>query len=162
MTYKYPKSLWVIAEEIADWRTTLNKGNRSNNPRFDRGEKNNYVDVLGVVGELIVLDYLTEKNIPYKMIKILNPYPSKEADFTVKSKKIDVKATEDSKYKSVLVNEEAHKKGLGKIYLYWFVYILDKENCEFYFANYKDVNNWECKLMKYTNAFFIKKDLLSL
>ena len=47
MTYKYPKSLWVIAEEIADWRTTLNKSNRSNNPRFDRGEKNNYVDVLG-------------------------------------------------------------------------------------------------------------------
>ena len=72
MTYKYPKSLWVIAEEIADWRTTLNKSNRSNNPRFDRGEKNNYVDVLGVVGELIVLDYLTEKNnMTYKYPKSL-------------------------------------------------------------------------------------------
>ncbi len=162
MTYKYPKSLWVIAEEIADWRTTLNKRNRNNNPRFDRGEKNNYVDILGVVGELIVLDYLTEKNINYEMIKLLNPYPSKEADFTVKNKKIDVKATENSKYQSVLVNEEAHKKGLGKIDLYWFVYILEKENCEFYFANYNDVSNWECKLMKYTKAFFIKKDLLSL
>ena len=33
------------------------------------------------------------------------------------------KATEDSKYKSVLVNEEAHKKGLNKIDLYWFVFI---------------------------------------
>jgi hypothetical protein len=161
MNYKYPKSLWVIAEEIAAWRTTLNKSNRSNNPRFDRGKKNNYVDVLGIVGELIVLDYLIEKNINYEMTKLLNPYPSKEADFTVRNKKIDVKATESSKYQSVLVNEEAHKKGLGKIDLYWFVYILDKENCEFYFANYNDVSNWKCKLMKYTNAFFIKKDLLS-
>ena len=156
MKYRYPKSLWIIAEEIANGRTTLNKSNRSNNPRFDRGKKNNYVDILGVVGELIVLDYLTAKNINFEMIKILNPYPSKEADFTVRNKKIDVKATENSKYESVLVNEEAHKKGLGKIDLYWFVYILDKENCEFYFANYNDVSKWDCKLMKYTNAFYRK------
>ena len=146
----------MIAEEIANARTTLNKSNRKNNPRFDRGEKNNYVDILGVVGELIVLDYLTAKNIDYTMIKILNPYPSKEADFTVKNKKIDVKANENSKYQSVLVNEEAHKKGLGKIDLYWFVYILDKQNCEFYFATYNDVSKWDCKLMKYTNAFYSK------
>tara|TARA_R100000781_G_C4067768_1_gene123411 strand:- start:158 stop:649 length:492 start_codon:yes stop_codon:yes gene_type:complete len=153
---KYPASFWVIAEEIANARTRLNKSNRKNNPRFDRGNKNNYVDVLGVVGELIVLNYLTEKNIDYTMIKILNPYPSKEADFTVKNKRIDVKTNEDSKYKSVLVNEEAHKKGLGKIDLYWFVYIIDKQNCEFYFADYNDVSKWDCKLMKYTNAYYSK------
>ena len=156
MTYKYPKSLWVIAEEIANARTIMNKSNRKNNPRFDRGKKNNYVDILGVVGELIVLDYLTAKNIDFTMIKILNPYPSKEADFTVRNKKIDVKANEYSKYQSVLVNEEAHKKGLGKIDLYWFVYILDKENCDFYFADYNEVSKWDCKLMKYTNAFYSK------
>jgi len=154
--YKYPKSLWLIAEEIANARTETNKNNRKNNPRFDRGEKNNDVDILGVVGELIVLDYLTEKNVDFKMLKILNPFPTKEADFTVRNKKIDVKATRQSKYLSVLVNEEAHKKGLGKIDLYWFVYIIDNENCNFYFSDYDDVSKWDCKLMKYTNAFYRK------
>ena len=99
--YKYPKSLWLIAKEMANGRTETNKNNRKNNPRFDRGEKNKDVDILGVVGELIVLDYLTEKNVDFTMIKLLNPYPSKEADFTIRNKKIDVKATRHSKYSSV-------------------------------------------------------------
>mgnify|MGYP003655721005 FL=1 len=93
-------------------------------------------------------------------IKILNTYPSKEADFTIRNKKIDVKANELSKYSSLLVNEEAHKKGFGRIDLYWFVYILDKENCEFYFVDYDDVSKWNCKLMKYTNAYYIKREEL--
>ena len=154
--YKYPKSLWLIAKEMANGRTETNKNNRKNNPRFDRGEKNKDVDILGVVGELIVLDYLTEKNVDFTMIKLLNPYPSKEADFTIRNKKIDVKATRHSKYSSVMVNEEAHKKGLGKIDLYWFVYILNDSTAEFYFADYNDVSKWNCKLMKYTNAFYNK------
>jgi len=158
--YKYPKSLWLIAEEMANARTETNKNNRKKNPRFDRGDKNKDVDVLGVVGELIVLDYLTEKNVDFTMIKLLNPYPSKEADFTIRNKKIDVKATRHSKYSSVMVNEEAHKKGLGKIDLYWFVYILNDSTAEFYFADYNDVSKWNCKLMKYTNAFYNKIEKL--
>jgi len=154
--YKYPKSLWLIAKEMANARTETNKNNRKNNPRFDRGEKNKDVDILGVVGELIVLDYLTEKNVDFTMIKLLNPYPSKEADFTIRNKKIDVKATRQSKYSSVMVNEEAHKKGLSKIDLYWFVYILNDSTAEFYFADYNEVSKWNCKLMKYTNAFYSK------
>ena len=156
MRYRYPKSLWVIAEEIAHARTTLNEKNRANNSEFDRGEKNDHVDTLGVVGELIVLDYLTENNCNFSMIKILNSYPSKEADFVFKNKRIDVKANEHSSFSSVLVNEKAHKKGLGIIDLYWFVYILDKENCHFYFADYEEVSEWDCKLMKYTEAFYCK------
>ncbi len=90
------------------------------------------------------------------MIKSLNPYPSKEADFVFKNKRIDVKANEHSDFTSVLVNEKAHKKGLGIIDLYWFVYILDKENCHFYFADYDEVSEWDCKLMKYSEAFYCK------
>jgi hypothetical protein len=160
ITYKYPKSFWLIAEEMAEARTTTNKSNRKNNPRFDRGDKNKDVDILGVVGELIVLDYLTEKNIDFEMIKLLNPFPIKEADFTVKGKRIDVKTSRTSRYSSILVNEEAHKKGLNKIDLYWFVYILDDSTAEFYFADYPEVNDWDCKLMKYTNAYYIKKEQL--
>jgi len=153
--YKYPKSFWLIAEEIANARTEMNKNNRKNNPKYDRGDKNNDVDVLGVIGELIVMDYLVTNDIEFEMLPILNQYPLKDADFIVRDKRIDVKATRSSQYLSVMVNEEAHKKGIGKIDMYWFVYILDKANAEFYFADYEDVSKWECKLMKYTNAFFI-------
>ena len=46
--------------------------------------------------------------------------------------------------------------------MYWFIYILDKENAEFYFVNYQNVNNWDCKLMKYTNAYYIKRENLKI
>lgn len=156
MRYTYPKSFWVIAKEIAHARTTLNEKNRANNSEFDRGEKNDHVDTLGVMGELIVLDYLIKNDKKFEMIKILNPYPSKEADFVFKNKRIDVKANQHSDYKSVLVNKGAHKKGLGIIDLYWFVYILDKENCHFYFADYEEVSEWNYKFMKYSDAFYCK------
>ena len=161
--YKYPKSFWLIAEQIGYARTVVNQKILDNNPRFDRGKKNTHVDTVGILGELIAIDYLTNKKIDFEMAKLLDFYPSKNADFVFKNKKIDVKSTFHFPNAHILVNEEAHKKGLNKIDMYWFIYILDKENAEFYFVDYNDVSNWECKLMKYTNAFCIKReDLLYL
>jgi len=160
MIYKYPKSFWLIAEQIGYARTVVNKKMLENNPRFDRGEKNIYVDTIGILGELIAMDYLTNKDIDFKMAKLLDFYPSKNADFFFRNKRVDIKTSQHSKHSTLLVNEEAHNKGLDKIDIYWFIYILNKENAQFYFVDYKDVSNWECKLMKYTNAFYINiKDL---
>jgi|TARA_R110001632_G_scaffold110088_1_gene220528 hypothetical protein len=160
MTYKYPKSFWLIAEQIGYARTVVNQKILDDNPRFDRGEKNTHVDTVGILGELIAMDYLTNKNIHFEMAKLLDFYPSKNADFVFKNKKIDVKSTFHFPNAHILVNEEAHKKGLDKIDMYWFIYILDKKNAEFYFVDYDDVSNWKCKLMKYTNAFCIKRENL--
>jgi len=160
MTYKYPKSFWLIAEQIGYARTVVNQKILDDNPRFDRGEKNTHVDTVGILGELIAMDYLTNKNIHFEMAKLLDFYPSKNADFFFKNKKIDVKSTFHFPNAHILVNEEAHKKGLNKIDMYWFIYILDKKNAEFYFIDYDDVSNWKCKLMKYTNAFCIKRENL--
>ena len=162
MIYKFPKSFWSIAEQIGYARRIINKKISDNNPRFDRGVKNDYVEKNGIVGELIALDYLTNKNIDFKMAKLLELYPSKNADFIIKNKKVDVKTGMHPTNTHFLVNEEAHKKGLNKIDLYWFVYILDKENAEVYFVNYNDVSKWDCKLMKYTNAFYIKTEDLRI
>ena len=138
----------------------MNQKILDDNPRFDRGEKNTHVDTVGILGELIAMDYLTNKNIHFEMAKLLDFYPSKNADFFFKNKKIDVKSTFHFPNAHILVNEEAHKKGLNKIDMYWFIYILDKKNAEFYFIDYDDVSNWKCKLMKYTNAFCIKRENL--
>ena len=67
MIYKYPKSFWSIAEQIGYARTIVNAKILENNPRFDRGEKNTHVDTVGILGELIAMDYLTNKNIDFKM-----------------------------------------------------------------------------------------------
>ena len=131
MTYKYPKSFWLIAEQIGYARTVVNQKILDDNPRFDRGEKNTHVDTVGILGELIAMDYLTNKNIHFEMAKLLDFYPSKNADFFFKNKKIDVKSTFHFPNAHILVNEEAHKKGLNKIDMYWFIYILDKKMLSF-------------------------------
>jgi len=160
--YNFSKSFWSIAEQIGYARTVINEKILQNNPRFDRGEKNMHVDTIGILGELIAMDFLTNKNIDFEMAKLLDFYPSKNADFVFKNKKIDVKSTLHFENAHILVNEEAHRKGLGKIDMYWFIYILDKTNAEFYFVDYDEVSKWNCKLMKYTNAFYIKREDIKL
>ena len=160
MIYRYPKSFWKIAEQLGAARNVMNKENNKINTRFDRGEKNSHVDTLGILGELIVIDYLTNINQPFDVTNLLDFKSSKNSDFIIKNKKIDVKTNQHSKYSHLLVNEEAHKKGLNKIDMYWFVYILDKTTAEFYFVDYDNVSKWNCKLMKYTNAYYIKKENL--
>lgn len=158
--FKFPISFWLIAEQIGYARSVMNKENNKINKRFDRGVKNKQVDVLGVLGELIAIEYLSQKNIDFNLANLLDFKSSKNADFILKGKRIDVKTNKYTKYSHLLVNEEAHKKGLNKIDLYWFVYIIDKNTAEFYFVDYSDVSQWDCKLMKYTNAFYIERENL--
>jgi len=160
MKFKYPKSFWLIAEQIGYARSVMNKENNKINKRYDRGVKNKQVDVLGILGELIVIEYLTQKNIDFNMANLLDFKSNKSADFILKDKRIDVKTNKLTKYSHLLVNEEAHKKGLNKIDLYWFVYIIDDNTAEFYFIDYDKVSQWDCKLMKYTKAFYIKREKL--
>jgi len=158
--FKYPKSFWLIAEQIGYARGVMNKDNNKINTRFDRGIKNKQVDTLGVLGELIVAEYLTQKDINFKLANLLDFKSSKNPDFTLKGKRIDIKTNKYTKYSHLLVNEEAHKKGLNKIDLYWFVYVLNETTAEFYFVDYEDISKWDCKLMKYTNAYYIKREEL--
>ena len=160
MRITYRKSFWNIAEQIGAARSVVNTKIKENSPRFDRGVKNNHVDTLGILGELIVIDYLTEKNITFEMAQLIDFYPSKNPDLIINNKRIDVKTNKKSKYSHLLVNKEAHEKGINNIDLYWFVYILNETEAEFYFVDYNKVSQWEYRLMKYTNAYYI--DVLNL
>jgi len=142
MIVKFPKSFWHISEQIGYARSVINSKNNKINTikKYDRGEKNKHVDTIGILGELIAIDYLTNNDIQYKATKLLDFEPSKEADIIVNEKRIDVKASKQSKYKTVLVNKEAHHKGKNKIDLYWFVYILDDVTAQFFFFDYDRIN----------------------
>lgn len=155
---KFPKSFWNISEQIGYARSVVNSNNNRINKikKYDRGEKNRHVDTIGILGELIAVNYLTENNVEHTAAKLLDYEPNKSADVVVNGKKIDVKTNMSSAYNTVLVNKEAHLKGKGKIDLYWFVYVLDKTTAEFYFFNYDDISKWDSKLMKYTEAYYNK------
>lgn len=154
MKITFPKSFWKIAEQIGSARSVVNAKILEKKPRFDRGIKNKHVDTIGIIGELIVLHYLTKKNITFEMAQLIDFYPSKNPDFIINNKRIDVKASKENNFAQVLVNKEAHKKGLNKIDLYWFVYIINQTEAEFYFVDYNKVNTWNYKLMKYTEAYY--------
>ena len=160
MTIKYPESFWEIANQIGYARSVINKHLLKKNPRFDRGVKNTHVDTVGILGELIGINYLTEKKIDFEMAKLLELYPSKNADIIVKDKKIDIKSTYHFKNAHILVNKEAHIKGKNKIDKYWFIYILNKTEAELFLVNYDDITKWESKIMKYTEAYYIKREEL--
>jgi len=158
--YKYPKSFWKIAEEIGNARNVLNTELRKKNPRYEMGDINLKIDIVGLVGELIAMDYLTNKNIEFKMAKLLSLHPPKGADLFFRNKRIDVKTTEHFNKAHLLVNKEGHIKGLNLVDKYWFIYLLDNENAEFYFVDYDKVSEWNCKNMGYTNAYYIKRENL--
>ena len=160
MIVNFPKSFWKISEQIGYARSVVNSANLNYKERFDRGEKNSHVDTIGILGELIALDYLTRKNISFKMAKLIDHYPSKNADFIVGKNRIDIKCSKKSKYNTFLVNKEAHHKGINVIDKYWFIYILDETKAEMITINYKDVNSWDSRLMKYTEAYYVDIDEL--
>ena len=58
--FNFTESFWIIAEQIGYARNVMNKENNKINKRFDRGAKNKEVDILGVLGELIAIEYLTK------------------------------------------------------------------------------------------------------
>ena len=124
------------------------------------GDINLKIDIVGLVGELIAMDYLTNKNIEFEMAKLLSLHPPKGADLFFRNKMIDVKTTEHFDKAHLLVNEEGHIKALNSVDKYWFIYLLDNENAEFYFVDYDKVSEWNCKKMGYTNAYYIKRENL--
>ena len=75
ITFNFPKSFWIIAQQIGNARIVVNKELSIKNPRYDRGEKNEHVDTIGILGELIVMEYLTQKNQEFKMVKLLDFLP---------------------------------------------------------------------------------------
>lgn len=158
--YKYPKSFWKIAEEIGNARNVLNTELRAKNPKYQMGDINLKIDIYGMVGELIAMDYLTNKNIDYKMAKLLSLHPPKGSDLLINDKRVDVKTTKHFPKAHLLVNEDGHKKALNLVDTYWFIYLLDDENAEFYFVDYNKINDWNCKVMGYTKAYYIKREQL--
>ena len=149
----FPKCLHEIARQSGYARGLKDK--YKNRPsKYDRGNKNEFVDTIGALGELIFLHFLIESNIDFKMVNMLDNYSTKEADFVINNIRIDVKCKYDN-YKSFIINKESQEKGKGLIDFYAIVHVKSETMAEIHRFSYAEVDQWEDKKMKYSMAKYL-------
>ena len=150
---EYPACLHKIAEQMGNARGLMNQ--YKNRPKkYDREDKNDYVNTIGVLGELIILHFLEESKIEYKMVNLVDNYSSKNADFVVNNQRLDVKCKADN-YPTFILHKESHTKGKGLIDYYVFVYVKSKTTAEIHKFSYQDVEEWQEKDLKYGTVKYI-------
>ena len=150
---EYPACLNTIAEKVGQVRGLMNQ--YKNRPKkYDREDKNDYVNTIGVLGELIFLHFLEESKIEYKMVDLVYYYASKSADFVINNQRLDVKCKADN-YPSFILHKESHTKGKGLIDYYVFVYVKSKTTAEIHKFSYQEVDEWQEKELKYGTVKYI-------
>lgn len=154
--YNFPKSFWKIAEEIGNARAILNE-EKNKKEHYNRGVKQKHVDTIGVLGELIALDYLTNNNIQFEMVDLVTKTPTYDADIKINGSGHDIKTTKHFDGAHLLVNELSHIKGKNKVDKYWFIYLANDTTAEFYKCDYNEISEWGCKKFNYTKAYYNKR-----
>ena len=148
-TIEYNSELHSTAMVYAKKREAANRGLRNRNKQYDRPGKNLHYDFLGVLGELIIHDFLREHEIDFTFAPLFDKRPVGTADiFFGDVKKVDVK-TLDFHTQSLNVNKLSHHKG-KEVLTYWFVKPLKKDDDWTYKAKYwivpsDAVKIWEVK-----------------
>lgn len=152
----YPHFFNEVAAYLGKLRDLYNYDMNESNDRFKRGERSEFVNILGIKGELIFAYYLFTKGKKYQMNKILDSRPIQSYDITVEGEDaisyLDVK-TIRSDAPDLLVNEEAHKKSKG-ITDYAFLQITGLNTARAWICNISEVSTWKIKNVKYSNAYF--------
>lgn len=151
---KYPEYIDVVSIYIGKLRDLLNSEMNRDNPKFKRGDRSEFVNILGVKGELIVQNFLFNEGIDYKSVKLIAAKPVIGADIFIGDKiKIDVKTIRDDA-PDLLVNKEAHEKGKG-ITHYWFIQPTITGQCNYWIFKFEDINEWKIKNLTFSDGYFI-------
>lgn len=149
----YPEYINEVAEHLGRLRNDYNNELRKKHPKYEMGNLNLYVDVLGVKGELILSNYLYSIGADHKLQTLLDDSPVCSWDIKIGDTTFDVKTLEH-KNGNFLVNEEQHHK--KTVDYYAFVLPIENNNAYIWKYKYKDVNNWNVKHFGYTNAYHKK------
>lgn len=153
---KYPKYIDTVSIYLGKIRDMMNAEMNEDVERFKRGELSELVNILGVKGELIAQHYLFTNNIKYRSAKLIDARPVKYADIYIDNIFIDVKSIRTDAT-DLLVNKEAHENSDKLTTHYWFMQPLelDSATANFWFYSYEDVEKWNIKNVKYTDAYFM-------
>lgn len=150
---EYPKMFVDISKDLALSRWLIDKEVRNSSSEYKRDNKERELEIetKGILGELIARYHLETEGKEYEFAQLIAEKPMKEPDIVMGKAKIDVKASNNTH--SLMVNENAHLKGKGKIDYYWFIVLLEDGVADWYLYSYKQVNDWIVKEMTYTNAY---------
>jgi len=157
---KYPDYINVVSIYMGKLRDLYNVELNLKNPKYKRGDLSEFVNILGIKGELAVQNFLFQNDISFRYSEILSNKPVGSADiFIGEDLRIDVKAIKDGA-PDLLVNKDAHEKNKN-ITHYWFVQPLmnpnngtDTTTANYWIFTKEDVDSWEIKSVKYTDAYY--------
>lgn len=142
-----------LARQLGRARRFMN--NKKHVKKYDRGNKNEHVDYIGALGEIIFLQYLIEKMIPFTMVNMVDSFCTKHADFIVRGKRLDVK-TKYNKHQQLIVNAESHQKSKGFVDYYIFIHVQSETTANMHIFTWEEVDTWKVMKMKYAPAKYYK------
>lgn len=149
---KYPPYINTVSIFLGKLRDLYNSELNEKDARFKRGNRSEYVNILGIKGELIMQHYLFANNHEYTAADFLGGGPQKIPDIVVNGCRVDVK-TIRTDAPDLLVSVAAHKKGRD-ISHYCFVQCTDDTTARFWYFSYADVSSWPVKNCKYTDSHY--------
>jgi hypothetical protein len=160
-TIRFPTYIHLVSIYIGKLRDLYNVELNEKNDKFKRGEQSEFVNILGIKGELIVQEFLFQNNVPYTSGVLLSDKPQGSSDVNIgKEFRIDVKAIRPES-PDLLVNKEAHEKNKN-ITHYWFVQPLVDElhkdrplnTANYWIFTKEEVDNWDVKNVKFSDAYY--------
>lgn len=140
--HQYPTYLKQAAQEIAKIRVQKNTISRQNNPQYNRGDKDIYVDTIGILGEMLAQQLFFENGQRYTATPIVSEKPETGPDITTDEMTIDVKTTEKP---YLTVNYDAHNNKSKDISHYLFVILLPNNTFITKFFKKQKIDSWEIK-----------------
>ena len=153
---KYSPVIYLIANDISKLRTKLSEKVYNEKTEKYRGNQERRISFYGILGELIMWEYLSNNQNKFKSAPLIDLKPVVGADIFLDEMKIDVKTIPPEK-NYFYVNKSAHDNQLKDITHYTFVHIISRESAEINTIPKSDVDRWEVKKLKYTEVYFKKK-----
>lgn len=124
--YDNPKEIQEKATHYGQMRTEANAKLHEVAPEYDRGDLAVAVDELGIIAELIAIEFLNQQKIVFTALDVFEEKPVKTADVFISESKIDVKGV--SAITELRVNRKAHYQ--KDVTHYWFIKPQRNENGE--------------------------------
>ena len=150
---RYPPFINECAIYIGKLRSLYNYDLKENHSIYKRGEMGEFVDIIGVKGELIFSYFLQKNDIDHQTSRLLSNNPVISCDIIVGGKNIDVK-TLRADATDLLVNKQAHEKNKN-IDSYVFIQLIDDKVAKYWIFKHEEVDSWESKKCGYSDAYFL-------
>lgn len=148
----YPEYINNVSAIISKLRSATNVEVMMKNPEYDRGHLNESSEILGLKGELIAQNFFFQNGVKFQFADFVNAHDKTKADIIIGNRFIDVKSV-NPEAPHLLVNEKSHKRLHKQVTHYFFIQVLSKDTALYWIVPYEDVNDWEVKFFKYTNAY---------